>query len=96
MPADLAFLVGGPGSLWLTLCIKQRAATAAICRQTSICRCAGSSYPDMYGWVPTSALPPPRSYMRMIECIEYTRLFDDGVQPHRWAEAQSPELSAPL
>ncbi|CAE7868504.1 PDRP1 [Symbiodinium necroappetens] len=27
------------------------------------------------------------SYMRMIECIEYTRLFDDGVQPHRWAEA---------
>ena len=25
----------------------------------------------------------------MIECIEYTRLFDDGVQPHRWAEASS-------
>ena len=24
----------------------------------------------------------------MIECIEYTRLFDDGVQPHRWAEAR--------
>eukprot|EP00913_Durusdinium_trenchii_P007620 g7159.t1 len=27
------------------------------------------------------------SYMNLIECIEYTRLFDDGVHPQRWAEA---------
>lgn len=27
------------------------------------------------------------SYMKLIECIEYTRSLDDGVQPSRWAEA---------
>merc|ERR1712007_197590 len=26
-------------------------------------------------------------YMQMIECIEYTRTLDDGVQPKRWGEA---------
>lgn len=24
--------------------------------------------------------------MSMIDCIEYSRLFDDGVHPQRWAE----------
>ena len=28
-----------------------------------------------------------RSYMSLIDCIEYSRLFDDGVHPQRWAEA---------
>ena len=28
-----------------------------------------------------------RSYMSLIECIEYSQLFDDGVHPQRWAEA---------
>ena len=27
------------------------------------------------------------SYMSLIDCIEYSRLFDDGVHPQRWAEA---------
>jgi len=26
-------------------------------------------------------------YMQLVECIEYTRTLDDGVQPHRWKEA---------
>ncbi|CAE8664253.1 unnamed protein product [Polarella glacialis] len=27
------------------------------------------------------------NYMKLIECIEYTRNLDDGVQPSKWAEA---------
>ena len=25
--------------------------------------------------------------MSLIDCIEYSQLFDDGVHPQRWAEA---------
>lgn len=48
----------------------------------------------MEGYFDTSRLGVPgrrqyadESYMSMIDCIEYSRLFDDGVHPQRWAEA---------
>ncbi|CAK0812590.1 unnamed protein product, partial [Prorocentrum cordatum] len=66
------------------------------------CDSAGVDHHDLWGRlleklegyfdVTRSAIPGQRQvvdekYFQMIECIEYTRTLDDGVLPHRWAEA---------
>jgi len=66
------------------------------------CESAGVEYHDLWGRLleklegyfdaTRSAVPGQKQvvdekYYQMIECIEYTRTLDDGVLPHRWAEA---------
>lgn len=46
-----------------------------------------NSHWDSYGMDDSPVELKFRSYMSLIDCIEYSRLFDDGVHPQRWAEA---------